>query len=166
MNVNAILLKPLDGYAPGSPRLFDKADFDRLRGMGAVREAGVDDDVEEVRQDDVHLLEQFRDPINGPTLLADMKKSFEALGTANALLQTDLLAARKLGDEAVIARDQAVVERDAAIVDRDAAMVERDTARDALKAAEADRDSLKTELDSLRAAHSKSSVTPKPKTGA
>jgi len=40
MQIDAILLKPLDGFPEGSSRSFDKPDFDRLRGMGAVREAG------------------------------------------------------------------------------------------------------------------------------
>lgn len=39
MQINAILLKPLDGAPEGSEREFDKADFERLKAMGAVREA-------------------------------------------------------------------------------------------------------------------------------
>lgn len=38
--VKAILLKPLDGFPEGTEREFEKADFDRLKDMGAVREAG------------------------------------------------------------------------------------------------------------------------------
>ncbi len=37
--VKAILLKPLDGQSEGTEREFDKADFDRLEAMGAVRRA-------------------------------------------------------------------------------------------------------------------------------
>ena len=36
----AILLKPLDGFPEGTERDFDKADFDVLKAMGAVRAAG------------------------------------------------------------------------------------------------------------------------------
>lgn len=39
MKVNAILLKPLDGMPEGSEREFDKPDFERLKDMGAVKEA-------------------------------------------------------------------------------------------------------------------------------
>lgn len=35
----AILLKPLDGDPVGAEREFDKADFERLKAMGAVRAA-------------------------------------------------------------------------------------------------------------------------------
>lgn len=42
MKINAVLLKPLDGDAEGSEREFDKADFDRLEAMDAVREAKVE----------------------------------------------------------------------------------------------------------------------------
>lgn len=35
--VKAILLKPLDGFPAGAEREFEKADFDRLKDMGAVR---------------------------------------------------------------------------------------------------------------------------------
>ncbi len=38
--IKAILTKPLDGFPEGSEREFDKADFDRLKEMGAVRAAG------------------------------------------------------------------------------------------------------------------------------
>lgn len=38
--VKAVLLKPLDGQPAGSEREFDKADFDSLKAMGAVRAAG------------------------------------------------------------------------------------------------------------------------------
>lgn len=37
--VKAILTKPLDGQPEGTPREFDKLDFDRLQAMGAVRAA-------------------------------------------------------------------------------------------------------------------------------
>lgn len=37
--IKAVLLKPLDGFPAGSEREFDKADFDRLKGMGAVKAA-------------------------------------------------------------------------------------------------------------------------------
>lgn len=37
--INAYQIKPLDGLASGTVRPFDKDDFDRLRGMGALREA-------------------------------------------------------------------------------------------------------------------------------
>lgn len=42
--IKAILLKPLDGDPIGTPREFDKPDFERLEGMQAVRAA---DDVVE-----------------------------------------------------------------------------------------------------------------------
>lgn len=38
--IKAILTKPLDGQPEGTEREFDKADFDRLKEMGAVRAAG------------------------------------------------------------------------------------------------------------------------------
>lgn len=38
--VKAILTKPLDGLPEGTEREFDKADFDNLKAMGAVRAAG------------------------------------------------------------------------------------------------------------------------------
>ena len=38
--IKAILTKPLDGQLEGTEREFDKADFDRLKEMGAVRAAG------------------------------------------------------------------------------------------------------------------------------
>lgn len=37
--VKAVLLKPLDGLPEGTEREFDKADFDNLKAMGAVRAA-------------------------------------------------------------------------------------------------------------------------------
>lgn len=37
--IKAILTKPLDGMPEGTEREFDKVDFDRLRELGAVREA-------------------------------------------------------------------------------------------------------------------------------
>jgi hypothetical protein len=37
--IKAILTKPLDGMPEGTERDFDKVDFDRLRELGAVREA-------------------------------------------------------------------------------------------------------------------------------
>lgn len=37
--IKAILTKPLDGQPEGTEREFDKADFDRLKEMGAVRAA-------------------------------------------------------------------------------------------------------------------------------
>jgi len=37
--IKAILTKPLDGQPEGTEREFDKADFDRLKAMGAVRAA-------------------------------------------------------------------------------------------------------------------------------
>jgi hypothetical protein len=78
MKVNAILLKPLDGYEAGSPRQFEKADFEQLRSMNAVKEAGNNDPVEEVpASEDLALLERFRHPVDGPKMLADMKRSFE-----------------------------------------------------------------------------------------
>lgn len=39
-SVKAILLKPLDGLAPGTEREFDQVDFDRLKEMGAVKASG------------------------------------------------------------------------------------------------------------------------------
>lgn len=39
--VKAVLLKPLDGFREGDEREFDKVDFDRLIGLGAVRAASV-----------------------------------------------------------------------------------------------------------------------------
>lgn len=41
--IRAELLKPLDGDAEGTIREFDKADFETLLAMGAVREAGEGD---------------------------------------------------------------------------------------------------------------------------
>ena len=38
--IKAILTKPLDGFPEGTEREFDKADFDRLKELNAVREAG------------------------------------------------------------------------------------------------------------------------------
>lgn len=35
--IRAILTKPLDGQPEGTEREFDKADFDRLKALGAVR---------------------------------------------------------------------------------------------------------------------------------
>jgi hypothetical protein len=37
--IKAILTKPLDGDPEGTPREFDKVDFDRLVTLGAVRKA-------------------------------------------------------------------------------------------------------------------------------
>ena len=37
--VKAILTKPLDGFPEGEEREFEKADFDRLKAVGAVRAA-------------------------------------------------------------------------------------------------------------------------------
>jgi hypothetical protein len=43
--IKAILTKPLDGMPEGTPREFDKVDFDRLLALGAVRKAsGLRDD--------------------------------------------------------------------------------------------------------------------------
>tara|TARA_R100000365_G_C2748614_1_gene80748 strand:- start:155 stop:367 length:213 start_codon:yes stop_codon:yes gene_type:complete len=38
--VKAILTKPLDGMPEGAEREFSQPDFDRLKALGAVREAG------------------------------------------------------------------------------------------------------------------------------
>lgn len=42
--IDAYQLKPLDGLTSGTVRPFDESDFDRLKGLGAVREA-TDDEV-------------------------------------------------------------------------------------------------------------------------
>lgn len=42
--IKAVLLKPLDGFPEGSEREFDKADFDALKALGAVRAAGPRED--------------------------------------------------------------------------------------------------------------------------
>lgn len=39
MKIKAILTKPLDGQPEGTEREFEKADFEVLKGMGAVRAA-------------------------------------------------------------------------------------------------------------------------------
>lgn len=114
MKVNAILLKPLDGDAPGSPRSFDKVDFDRLRAMGAVREAGEDDDVAPAPDESAVLLQRFRHPTDGPKLLADMKASFESLGRARDELVRERDAARDEATDLATRRDDAVRERDEA----------------------------------------------------
>lgn len=41
--IKAILTKPLDGDPEGTPREFDKVDFDRLVALGAVRKADAAD---------------------------------------------------------------------------------------------------------------------------
>lgn len=38
--IQAILTKPLDGSPEGSEREFSQSDFEALKAMGAVREAG------------------------------------------------------------------------------------------------------------------------------
>lgn len=161
MKVNAILLKPLDGDTPGAPREFDKGDFERLRAMGAVRAAGDDDAVVPARDESAALLEQFRHPVEGPKLLADMKASFESLRRQNDGLTGELETARKFGDEAITARDAAIVERDAAIVERDVIKQDLVDARDATTQALADRDVVQGSLDELRAAQSTAPRTPK-----
>lgn len=168
MKVNAILLKPLDGDTPGAPREFDKGDFERLRAMGAVRAAGDDDAVVPARDESAVLLEQFRHPVEGPKMLADMKASFESLRRDREGMTGELGTARKFGDEAIAARDAAIVERDAAIVERDAAIVERDAikreladAREAASKALADRDAVQASLEELRAAQPTAPRTPK-----
>ncbi|WP_108397565.1 hypothetical protein [Devosia submarina] len=40
--IKAILIKPLDGQPEGTEREFDKHDFERLKALGAVREASGD----------------------------------------------------------------------------------------------------------------------------
>ncbi|WP_294189065.1 hypothetical protein [uncultured Sphingomonas sp.] len=112
MKVDAILLKPLDGDAPGSPRSFDKVDFDRLRAMAAVREAREDDDVAPAPDESAVLLERFRHPTDGPKLLADMKASFESLGRARDELVRERDAARDEATDLATRRDDAVRERD------------------------------------------------------
>jgi hypothetical protein len=145
MKVNAILLKPLDGYEPGSPRQFEKADFDRLFGMNAVKEAGAEDPVEDVpASDDARILEQLRHPVEGPKMLADMKMSFDRQGLEITRLAGDLTTATASVEALTVARDEAVRSRDAALL-------ERDQARDAAAVVENDRDALQRELDQLRA---------------
>ncbi len=163
MKVNAILLKPLDGDAPGSPREFDKGDFERLHSMGAVRAAGADDAVVPTPDESVALLERFRHPVEGPKLLADMKASFESLGREREGLAGELETARKFGDDAIIARDRAIVERDAAIVERDAVKRDLVDVRDATTKATADRDALQVALDELRSAQTTAARGPKNK---
>lgn len=156
MKVNAILLKPLDGDTPGAPREFDKGDFERLRAMGAVRAARDDDAVVPARDESAALLEQFRHPIDGPKLLAEMKASFESLRRDREGLTGDLETARKFGEEAITARDAAIVERDA--IKRD--LIE---ARDATTKALADRDAVQVSLDELRSTQPAAGRTAKPK---
>ena len=137
MKVNAILLKPLDGFAPGSPRSFDKPDFDRLHDMGAVREAGDDDEVEAPGDEAAQMLERLRHPVEGPRLLGELKNQFEQHGRDMASLR----------DELTGAVDRAT----AADTARDAAVAERDDARASAEQAIAARDALQAELDQARA---------------
>lgn len=148
MKVNAILLKPLDGYEAGSPRQFEKVDFDRLLAMNAVKEAGVADPVEQVPDnDDVRILDQLRHPVDGPKMLADMKASFERQASESLRLTGELTAATASVSTLTVARDQAIGERDEALKDRDAA-------REALTVVENDRDALQGEINRLRASAS------------
>jgi hypothetical protein len=137
MKVDAILLKPLDGDAPGTPRSFDKVDFDRLRAMDAVREAGDDDGVAPKPDENALMLERFRHPTDGPKLLADMKASFESLGRARDELMRERDEAR---DEA---RDLAS-RRDDAVRERDEAAANTKVAGEKISALEAEIEQLKT----------------------
>lgn len=145
MKVNAILLKPLDGYEPGSPRQFDKADFERLRAMNAVKEATTTDPVEDVpATDDVRMLEQLRHPVEGPKILADLKLSFENQATEITRLTGQLSAANaSIGT--------LTSERDEAARDRDAALLARDEARNEAESAQKARSALVDEIAGLRA---------------
>ncbi len=122
MKINAILLKPLDNLAPGSPRQFDKADFDRLKGMGAVREAGDGEATAESNDEDMQLLEQLRDPAKGPAILAAMKERFEDLQNRNQFINDGMTESRQSLQSAEAARDKAISERNAAIIERDVAL--------------------------------------------
>lgn len=145
MKVNAILLKPLDGYEPGSPRQFDKVDFDRLAAMNAVREAGATDEVEKVPDtEDALMLERLRHPADDPKILAELKARFEAQA-ADINRLTDAANASQAAIGAL------TTARDEAIRDRDAVIVERDSARDAVVAATEQLSGLQGELDTLRA---------------
>ncbi|MEG3165544.1 hypothetical protein U1701_13160 [Sphingomonas sp. PB2P19] len=121
MKINAILLKPLDGLAPGSPRQFDKVDFDRLKDLSAVREAGDADALADASDEDAQLLEQLRDPAKGAAIIASMKAAFKDLQSKNEFINDGMTTMRQSLQEAESARDAAITERDAAIVDRDAA---------------------------------------------
>lgn len=113
MKVNAILLKPLDGYEPGSPRQFDKTDFDQLVAMNAVREAGETDEVEKVPDsDDAVMLDRLRHPVDGPNILADLKARFERQASEITRLIDDATNSRATIETLTEARDVAIAERD------------------------------------------------------
>ncbi len=157
MKVNAILLKPLDGYAPGSPRQFDSGDFERLRGMGAVREARDNDEVAPPVDEDAILLEQFRHPVDGPRVLAEMKSAFEALKGDNA----------RMGDEVSTTRTALEGLRtlhDTAVEQRDTYEKERNEARQSLDAVKAELAASQSDVESLRSSQSNPARTAKTKT--
>ena len=157
MKVNAILLKPLDGYAPGSPRQFEQGDFERLRGMGAVREAGENDEVPPPVDEAAMLLEQFRHPVDGPRILAEMKSAFDVLKGDNSRMAGELSAMR-----AEVANLTAL--RDGVVEQRDTYEKERNEARQALEVLTVDLAASRSEANELRAGQSGSTRTAKSKT--
>jgi hypothetical protein len=152
MQVNAILLKPLDGFPVGAPRSFDKIDFDRLQTLQAVREAGEDDKKPSADDENARMLERLRHPSDGPKLLADMRASFESLGRERERLLSELNAATASAEEAVR--------------ERNAAIQERDEAKGVAESLTAGRDALQAEIDQLRSEASKPDKPATKKTGA
>lgn len=154
MKVNAILLKPLDGYEPGSPRQFDKPDFDRLVAMNAVREAGEADAVEEVRDpEDAVMLDRLRHPVDGPKILADLKARFERQASEITRLTDEANASRVTIETLTEARDGAITERDAAVRDLT-------SAREHGEAVVRERDNLLAEVAQLQAAAAEGDTAP------
>ena len=154
MKVNAILLKPLDGYEPGSPRQFDKPDFDRLVAMNAVREAGEADEIEEVpNTEDAAMLERLRHPVDGPKILADLKARFERQASEITRLTDEANASRATIETLTVARDGAITERDAAARDLTAA-------REHGKTVVRERDNLLAQVAQLEAAAAEGAMAP------
>ncbi|AOW22226.1 hypothetical protein AVM11_08835 [Sphingomonas melonis TY] len=146
MKVNAILLKPLDGYEPGSPRQFDKVDFDRLVAMNAVREAGEADEVEGVPDtEDAVMLDRLRHAVDGPRFLADLKARFEGQASQITRLTDEATASRATIETLAEARDVAIAERDAAVSNLT-------TAREHGEAVVRERDELIAEVTRLQSA--------------
>lgn len=144
MRVNAILLKPLDGFAVGAARSFDKGEFETLRGMGAVREASDGDAVPDEDDEQAVLLEKLRHPVDGPKMLDELKARFERMTREHETLTTGMVGVTQRLADAETARD--------------AVAKERDEARDALAAALTERDDLTSRL----AAHEAKGAGEKP----
>ncbi|WP_375292055.1 hypothetical protein [Sphingomonas melonis] len=154
MKVNAILLKPLDGYEPGSPRQFDKPDFDRLVAMNAVRGAGDADEVEEVPDtEDAVMLDRLRHPVDGPKILADLKARFERQASEIVRMIDQENASRATIETLTAARDGAIAERDAAVSDLT-------TAREHGEAVVRERDELLAEVARLQSAAADGDTAP------